>query len=118
MARNLLNVFKLNPNYSRRIFGIDLIRAIAILNVLIGHGSFILDKANTDFPWIRLISGVELFFVLSGFMIGGIIIKSFEKNPEYGIKDISNFLKRRWFRTLPNYYLILIINIFLFILEL
>ncbi|MDR0969412.1 MAG: hypothetical protein LBM67_02590 [Lentimicrobiaceae bacterium] len=82
----ILNIFSLNPNYSRRIFGIDLIRAIAILNVLIGHGSFILDKANTNFPWIRLISGVELFFVLSGFMIGGIIIKNFEKKQNMALK--------------------------------
>jgi peptidoglycan/LPS O-acetylase OafA/YrhL len=85
-------------------------RALAIIFVVMGHG-FMLEKANTNFPWIRLINGVELFFVLSGFLIGGILIKIFQNSKTFGIKDISNFWIRRWFRTLPNYYLILILNI-------
>ena len=111
MIKNLLNIFKLNPNYANRVFGLDLMRAIAIFTVVLGHGGFMLEQANTDFPWIRLIDGVELFFVLSGFLIGGIILKEFNNNVTFGIKHIFHFWKRRWFRTLPNYYLILIINI-------
>jgi peptidoglycan/LPS O-acetylase OafA/YrhL len=111
MIKTLFNIFKLNPNYTNRVFGIDLLRAIAITHVLIGHGGFLLKEANTDFPWVGLISGVNLFFVLSGFLIGRIIIKSFIINPNFGIKDVFNFWTRRWFRTLPNYYLILILNI-------
>lgn len=66
--------------------------------------------AMEAFPWIRLVDGVELFFVLSGFLIGSILIKTIDKN-EYQLssKTLVNFWKRRWFRTLPNYYLILII---------
>jgi peptidoglycan/LPS O-acetylase OafA/YrhL len=111
MIKNLSNIFKLNPNYTNRVFGLDLLKAIAIIHVLIGHGGEMLEKANTNFPWIKLISGVSLFYVLSGFLIGKIIIKSFIIKPEFGIKDIFNFWTRRWLRTLPNYYLILIINI-------
>ena len=73
--------------------------------------NFMLEKANTNFPWIKLIDGVELFFVLSGFLIGGIIIKEFQNNTAFGIKQIFHFWKRRWFRTLPNYYLILLLNV-------
>ncbi len=69
-----------------------------------------LEDVNIKFPWIRLIDGVELFFVLSGFLIGGILIKLFNKS-DFGFKTIGNFWIRRWFRTLPNYYLILILNI-------
>jgi len=109
--RNPLNIFRLNPDYSKRVFGLDLMRTIAIMAVVLGHGGDVLEKANTNFPWIRIIDGVELFFVLSGFLIGGIIIKTFQNNSAFGINDIFHFWKRRWFRTLPNYYLILILNI-------
>ena len=111
MIKKLFNIFRLNPNYDKRVFGIDLLKAIAIIHVLVVHGGFMLEKANTDFPWVKLISGVNLFYVLSGFLIGKIIIKSFIINEEFGRKDIFNFWTRRWLRTLPNYYLILIINI-------
>jgi len=111
MIKNLFNIFKLNPNYSNRVFGIDLLKAIAIIHVLIGHSEFILEKTNSGFPWVKLISGVNLFFVLSGFMIGKIIIKSFINGSDFGAKEVFNFWTRRWLRTLPNYYLILIINI-------
>jgi peptidoglycan/LPS O-acetylase OafA/YrhL len=51
---------------------------------------------------------VELFFVLSGFLIGGILLKKFKN---VNLSTIFNFYKNRWFRTLPNYYLFLLINI-------
>ena len=107
---NPLNVFKLKPDYNNRVFGLDLMRTIAILTVVFVHASM-LENVDTDFPWIRLIDGVELFFVLSGFLIGGIIIKDFQKKSTFGTKDVFRFWIRRWFRTLPNYFLILILNI-------
>ncbi len=110
MIAKLIGFFRLNPEYKKRVFGLDLMRALAIIFVVMGHGSM-LEKANTDFPWIRLIDGVELFFVLSGFLIGGILIKIFQNSNSFGIREIGHFWIRRWFRTLPNYYLILILNI-------
>jgi peptidoglycan/LPS O-acetylase OafA/YrhL len=110
MINKLIGFFRLNPDYRNRVFGLDLMRALAIIFVVMGHG-LMLEKANTDFPWIRLINGVELFFVLSGFLIGGILIKIFQNSNSFGVREIKNFWIRRWFRTLPNYYLILILNI-------
>jgi len=107
---NPLNIFKLKPDYNNRVFGLDLMRTIAILTVVLVHASM-LENVDTNFPWIRLIDGVELFFVLSGFLIGGIIIKNFQKKSTFGSKDVCHFWIRRWFRTLPNYFLILILNI-------
>ena len=51
--------------------------------------------------------GVSIFFVLSGFLIGGILIKIIDKN-KISSSLMFNFWIRRWFRTLPNYFLILI----------
>lgn len=106
----LFDVFRLNPDYENRVFGLDLMRALAIIFVVMVHGSM-LEKANTGFPWIRVINGVELFFVLSGFLIGGILIKIFNSSTSFSIKTIGDFWIRRWFRTLPNYYLVLVLNI-------
>uniref|UniRef100_UPI0030D7C919 acyltransferase family protein n=1 Tax=uncultured Planktosalinus sp. TaxID=1810935 RepID=UPI0030D7C919 len=55
-------------------------------------------------------SNVEIFFVLSGFLIGRILFRIFTKD-EFKSRDLNYFLIRRWFRTLPNYYLALLINI-------
>ena len=57
-----------------RNFGLDILRAIAILMVFIEHldwGILNIYKPNSIFG----ILGVELFFVLSGFLIGGIVFK-------------------------------------------
>ncbi len=91
VTQQIINTFKLSPDYKQRIFGLDLMRATAILFVVMGHGGLILEKANTNFPWIRLIDGVELFFVLSGFLIGGILIREFEHSQTWKMKQIGNF---------------------------
>lgn len=51
--------------------------------------------------------GVELFFVLSGFLIGGLLIKIAETNPS--LQNLRIFLVRRWLRTLPLYFLTLFV---------
>jgi len=94
----------------KRIFGLDLLRAFAIIQVVLGHGSFLLSKSMfAGFPFIKMYDGVDLFFVLSGFLIGGIILKSINQS-DFTSTQLLNFWKRRWFRTLPNYYLILLLN--------
>jgi len=104
---------KFSPDYNKRVYGLDMYRAIAIILVVLTHGSFMLAGTPLeDFPWIRLTDGVELFFVLSGFLIGSILIKIIAKNNfRLSFDDVLTFWKRRWFRTLPNYYLILLVNI-------
>lgn len=110
MLEKFVNIFKLNPDYDKRVFGLDLMRAFAIIVVVMGH-ELVLHKAETDFPWIRLPHGVELFFVLSGFLIGKILIETFSSSETFGIRELGAFWIRRWFRTLPNYYLILLLNV-------
>lgn len=95
----------------RRVFGLDVFRAAAIIFVVLGHGNFLLQNTFLEgFPYIKMIDGVDLFFVLSGFLIGGILLKEINKKKNFGINDLTTFWKRRWLRTLPNYYLILSLN--------
>src|SRR5690606_3128074 len=57
--------------------------------------------------------GVELFFVLSGFLIGGSLHKVFLRQ-DYNLEIMRNFLRRRMLRIMPNYLLVLIVNIAVF----
>src|SRR5688500_5172014 len=107
----MLKLFQLNTDYTNRVYGLDVFRAVAILFVVTGHGGFIIDKALPGFPYIRLIDGVELFFVLSGFLIGSILINMYETHEKLSFPLIRTFWKRRWLRTLPNYYLVLFLNV-------
>lgn len=103
------NPLSLNPDYHSRVFGLDLMRCIAIINVVIVHAGWAYEKIGS-IPF-KLIGGVELFFVLSGYLIGSILLRLFLEEQSYNLKTISRFWVRRWFRTLPNYYLILLLNI-------
>jgi peptidoglycan/LPS O-acetylase OafA/YrhL len=51
--------------------------------------------------------GVELFFALSGFLIGRILLDIADRDPSW--RNLRVFLVRRWMRTLPLYWLWLIV---------
>lgn len=102
----------LKTNLAKRIYGLDIVRAIAILTVLIGHSLEYYPQIISDiYSKIFLFDGVSIFFVLSGFLIGNILIRSFNKD-SVTIKSMSKFWFNRWFRTLPPYIFVLTIIIF------
>jgi peptidoglycan/LPS O-acetylase OafA/YrhL len=91
---------------------LDSVRGIAIIGVLLLHG-FYWQYSGFHFsglPRLFLLAtapgwlGVNLFFVLSGFLITGILLDSKEK-PQY----FRRFYTRRALRILPAYYLLLIL---------
>ena len=100
-----------NGSQSQRIFGLDVMRTLAIIQVVYSHS---LDLLGAYWPpdlSRSYVDGVDLFFVLSGFLVGGILLRSVEENKLPWYKALFNFWQRRWLRTLPNYYLFLFVNI-------
>jgi len=88
---------------SRRIPGLDGLRGIAILLVLLCHSIFDMHPKTALGSHLQMIgrlswSGVDLFFVLSGFLIGGILLDS-KGSPSY----FKTFYVRRAYRILPLY---------------
>lgn len=93
----------------KRIFGLDLLRAMAILLVMLHHGFQLFPIPLPPVP-----DGVDIFFVLSGYLIGGILIKTVEKKQGFSWSDLKTFWFRRWFRTLPAFWVTLILNLILY----
>ena len=62
-----------------RVYGLDVLRAIAIILVVLSHSkpfifSFVPEEYKIFLMHLGLF-GVEIFFVLSGFLIGSILLK-------------------------------------------
>jgi peptidoglycan/LPS O-acetylase OafA/YrhL len=91
-----------------RVPGLDLARALAIGLVLIAHYSLVFSRLAPIGPVFNGAGyyGVELFFALSGFLIGGILIRTAPW--QGGAPGLRRFWTRRWLRTLPAYYLVLV----------
>jgi peptidoglycan/LPS O-acetylase OafA/YrhL len=90
-----------------RVYGLDLMRAWAILLVLALHTST-LPQLRPVLGWLenRIPDGVTLFFVLSGYLIGAILLNLLAQ-PRFGLAQAGRFWMRRWLRTLPAYYVVL-----------
>jgi peptidoglycan/LPS O-acetylase OafA/YrhL len=90
-----------------RVPALDGLRGIAILLVLLWHGVFQIQPQSTSTARLLSLgslswSGVDLFFVLSGFLIGGILLDE-KDSPRY----FKTFYVRRAYRILPLYGLLL-----------
>ncbi len=102
------NRLELKHDFEKRIFGLDLLRFFAIFFVVYSHGNkLIRDYADTSYLKYLHFDGVSIFFVLSGFLIGRILIKRYLYQEDYSFKVIWNFWIRRWMRTLPVYFVVL-----------
>ena len=81
---------------------LDGLRCIAVLGVLIFHligpTSFFLDKIPFGY-------GVDLFFVLSGFLISKILFTVKDKGSNNYLLDFRNFFIRRALKIFPIYYI-------------
>ncbi len=87
---------------------LDVLRALAILMVFTGHTVLSYGSPAALSPLQFGGTGVDLFFVLSGWLIG---YQLFSELNKYGNIDVKRFWIRRWMRTLPAYYAVLIFTI-------
>jgi len=97
-------------NEQNRNFGLDLCRAIAILLVVFGH----MLEHSSPAQWLAGsgfmgMFGVDLFFCLSGFLIGRILIKESHRWHKIPQSGLLRFWYRRWMRTLPLYFFFLLV---------
>lgn len=90
---------------------LDGVRGVAILLVLVLHLGVLIPKTPSEKFALEVISagwiGVDLFFVLSGALITGILLDT-AGSPNY----FRNFYIRRALRIFPLYYLILIVSFY------
>lgn len=87
--------------YSERLYGLDHLRAAAIVLVFMYHY-----RAFQHPQWIDSVgrfgwTGVDLFFVLSGFLISGQLFTEIENR---GTVSLKTFYTKRFFRIIPAYF--------------
>jgi len=90
---------------SERNHGLDTLRALAIVLVVLHHYvSFV--SQDESFGWVGKIGwvGVDLFFALSGYLIGNQIFAALRSGRPF---SLPRFYARRFLRTLPNFYVVL-----------
>ena len=114
------NVYEL-PNY---VVGLEALRGIAVLLVVVSHLHSIISTDPhfinvTPFSWInqafsRGFLGVDLFFVLSGFLITSLLFREGENSITSKLKS---FYYRRALRILPALYALLIVSFAVALLE-
>lgn len=115
------NSFSFGDNFKSMIFRpgdnyafIDGLRAIAILMIMLYHSFYIVRLAVPDekfvsfvmeTPWYltwiwNLEKSLEIFFVISGFLISGLLMREHKKS---GTINLKSFYWRRYLRLTPLY---------------
>jgi peptidoglycan/LPS O-acetylase OafA/YrhL len=92
-----------------RIHGLDTLRALAVTLVVLHHYALFVSDSDT-FGWVGEIgwAGVDLFFALSGYLIGNQILKGIASRMDNGGGfSLRHFYARRLLRTLPNFWAVL-----------
>ncbi|HEY9174063.1 MAG TPA: acyltransferase [Verrucomicrobiae bacterium] len=103
---------------SRRLIGLDVLRFVAVtlvlhVHALLGFGQFPSGEPSGFLG--RLLDvippgmhGVDLFFVLSGFLVAGLFFKELSRT---GTVSVGRFLIRRGFKIYPPFWLLILVTV-------
>ncbi len=90
----------------RRYPSLDLLRVIAIIMTMMVHTpTLVLRIPGLARMQGGLWLGVDLFMLVSGWLLGGQLLREAAR----GVSDPLRFYAKRWMRTLPPYYAMLIV---------
>ena len=101
----------MDKNIQQKLYGLDHLRALAIAFVFLFH-YFILSGKQPEwlpgfakFGW----TGVDLFFVLSGFLISSQLFAQIQKGQKISFKQ---FFLKRFFRIIPAFLVTVVLYFF------
>lgn len=105
MESGIILTKNINPKTQNKLYGLDHLRCLAIFLVFVfhyrssvfGHPEWLTGFAR--FGW----TGVDLFFVLSGFLISSQLFSQIKKGKNISIKE---FFLKRFFRIIPVYLIV------------
>jgi len=101
---------------ARRFAWFDCLRCAAIILVMLAHVNVFPDTRSGALVPVAALArffqavgwvGVDLFFVLSGFLVSGLL---FDEHDRAGSIDLNRFLVRRGFKIIPSFYVLVIIT--------
>jgi peptidoglycan/LPS O-acetylase OafA/YrhL len=97
---------------TKRQLELDVLRGIAVMLVVTYHIKYV---QPVDHPFFQFLirggwSGVNLFFALSGFLVGGLLFREYRDRQKV---DVWRFLARRGFKIYPSFWLLVIASAFI-----
>ncbi len=104
ISKPIVEMENSSPKSQHKLFGLDHLRALAILLVLGIHYQLFFPHPSWT-GWFMQIgwTGVDLFFVLSGFLISSQLFADIRKERSISLKT---FFIKRFFRILPIYFFV------------
>lgn len=108
-----MNQFTKQPQTVKRLIDLDFLRGVAIILVMIAHfrvpvtNNLLLDSFAYFFDRVGGV-GVNLFFALSGFLVGGLLLKELKRNDKV---EPIRFLTRRALKIWPSLYFLLFVHL-------
>ena len=102
-----------NNSLPRRNTNLDALRGIAILMVLAHHAGRAITIAHASNAFTRYFerigwAGVDLFFVISGYLISGLLFSDYHKHGSIGL---SRFYIRRALKIWPSLYALIAVTV-------
>ncbi len=102
---------------SRAIPSLDGLRAVSVAMVIFAHAVGLQPGREVFFPFPQISwlgqSGVDVFFVISGFLITYLLVR---ENDAKGTISLKSFYFRRFFRIFPPFYVYLAVVVILWIM--